>query len=338
MVDIEKVTLGQIFGAGKGVGDVVDVRLAEQHFTQPQPITCPRCGSSETMKYGTTRDGTQEYLCSKCKRKFTVRDLPYGMRTPVGQIGASLTMYYNGLSLRDVAQYLNQTHNNPVDHTNVYRWLIRFTKEAIALFEPIHPIEPIHPKVGSVWIADETVIKFNDINHWVFDCIDRDTRFLLASYLSRNRGTEQARILMELASNRAGGKAPSKVITDKLASYIDGIELTFGADTKHIQSTPFTDKDSTNIIERFQGTIKERTKVLRGFKTPETAKLILAGFLIHYNYFRPHIGLKDLPPKGVDKTPAEVAGVKAPVKNWTELVRKVSVGDIVDRLFEKPER
>ncbi len=67
-----------------------------------------------------------------------------------------------------------------------------------------------------------------------------------------------------------------------------------------------------------QATIKERTKVLWGFKTPETAKLILSGFLIHYNYFRPHMSLKN-------KTPVEAAGTRAPVRNWTELVRKVGM-------------
>jgi transposase-like protein len=175
--------------------------------------------------------------------------------------------------------------------------------------------EPIHPKVCDVWIADETVIKFNDVNHWMFDIIDRDSRFLLASYMSPNRGTKQAKILMELASQRAG-KIPKKVITDSLRAYLDGIELTFVADTKHIQSSPFSEIDSTNIIERFQATIKERTKVLWGFKSTETAKLILAGFLIHYNYFRPHLALSKM-------TPAEYTGTKVPVKNWIELVRKV---------------
>ncbi len=36
---------------------------------------------------------------------------------------------------------------------------------------------------------------------------------------------------------------------------------------------------------------------------------------IHYNFFRPHMALKD-------KTPAEVAGIKSPYRSWTELVRK----------------
>ena len=71
-----------------------------------------------------------------------------------------------------------------------------------------------------------------------------------------------------------------------------------------------------------QGTIKDRTKVIRGFKTFETALIILDGFLVHYNFFKPHMSLKDFPPKGVDKTPADIAGIKLPFKTWTEFVRQ----------------
>lgn len=282
--------------------------LTETHYTEPEKILCKWCGSDDCIKKG-IREGIQEYLCNKCGRKFTNRDNPYGMRTTVDQIGSALNMYYEGLSLADVSSQLELSYHNPVDRSTVYRWLIKYTKGAVELFEPIHP------KVCDVWIADETVIKFNDVNHWMFDIIDRDSRFLLASYMSPNRGTQQAKRLMELASERAG-KIPKKVITDSLRAYLDGIELTFGADTKHIQSSPFSEIDSTNIIERFQATIKERTKVLWGFKSTETAKLILAGFLIHYNYFRPHLALNKM-------TPAEYTGTKVPVKNWIELVRKV---------------
>ena len=282
--------------------------LEDHHFTEPEPILCKWCGSDDIIKHG-VKEGVQQYLCQKCGRQFSNTDNPYGMRTTVTQIGDSLNLYYTGSSLTDIANHLKTTYNNPVDRSTVYRWLVKFTKEAIALFEPIHP------KVGDVWIADETVIKFNDINYWVFDCICRDTRFLLASHLSPNRGTQQAKRLMELASERAG-KVPKKVITDSLRAYLDGIELVFGSETKHIQSSPFSEVDSTNIVERFQATIKERTKVLWGFKTVPTARLILDGFTIHYNFFRPHMALNN-------KTPAETAKIKSPVKNWIELVRKV---------------
>jgi transposase InsO family protein len=65
-----------------------------------------------------------------------------------------------------------------------------------------------------------------------------------------------------------------------------------------------------------QGTIKERTKVLWGFKTLSTARIIINGFIVHYNYFRPHLSLNN-------HTPAEAAGIKSPVKNWIEFVREV---------------
>ena len=111
------------------------------------------------------------------------------------------------------------------------------------------------------------------------------------------------------------GKIPKIIITDSLRSYIDGIELTFGADTKHVQSSLFVDTDSTNIIERFHGTLKDRTKVMRALKKPST--LVLDGFLVFYNYFRPHESLGD-------KTPAEAAKTKFPFRNWLDVVKSQS--------------
>jgi len=288
--------------------------LEDSHYTEPRQIACKWCGSTDIIKRGVD-NGIQEYTCQECGRRFNEKDAPYGMRSTVEQIGNSITNYYNGLSLADVAVSLKETYNNPVDRSTVYRWLLKYSEEAIKLFQPIIP------KVSDQWVADETAIKIDERLFWIWDIIDIDTRFLLATYLSPNRGTKEARILMELASKRAG-KVPLIVYTDKLAGYLDGIELAFGADTTHIQGSPFEIGNDNNIIERMQGTIKDRTKVIRGFKTVPTAKLILDGFMVHYNFFRPHMSLKELPPKGQDKTPAEVAKVIRPVRNWTELVRK----------------
>lgn len=137
----------------------------------------------------------------------------------------------------------------------------------------------------------------------------------MASHLSRVRTTKDAQKLMELASKRAGGKTPKVILTDKLQAYLDGIELTFGADTKHIQGKPFTVENNTNLIERFHGTLKDRTKVMRGLKNIKSAKLITDGWLLHYNYLRPHESLNG-------RTPAQMAGVKYPYRNWQEIVAK----------------
>jgi transposase-like protein len=109
-------------------------------------------------------------------------------------------------------------------------------------------------------------------------------------------------------------KPPQFVISDKLAAYLDGIERVFGADTWHLQSQGFKGAINTNLIERFHGTLKDRTKVMRGLKTRETAKVILSGYLTHYNFFKPHQFHGDL-------TPAQAAGVRFPYENWTDVVK-----------------
>ena len=110
-------------------------------------------------------------------------------------------------------------------------------------------------------------------------------------------------------------KTPKVVVTDKLRAYLDGIELAFGADAKHKQGSPFDIENNTNLIERFQGTLKDPTKVLRGLKKPETARKFIEGWLINYNYFRPRISLKG-------KTPAQKAGIKLSADDWLDVVRE----------------
>lgn len=284
--------------------------LEQRHFTDPEPIVCKWCGAKDIKKYGTRKD-VQEYICLKCRRKFIDKDAPYKKQTDIELIGTSISSYYDGLSFADVARHLAES-GHPVNESTVYRWVMFYAQKAI------RSLESYRPRVSNTWIADETVIKFNTRLHWLWDIIDHDTRFLLATYMTPNRGTKEAQILMELAAKRAG-KSPKRVVTDKLAGYLDGIELAFGADTQHVQGSPFKIDNDNNIIERFQGTIKDRTKVVRGFKTVPTARLILDGFLIHYNFFRPHLSLKG-------KTPAEVAGIKLPFKTWTEFVRLDKAG------------
>jgi transposase InsO family protein len=52
---------------------------------------------------------------------------------------------------------------------------------------------------------------------------------------------------------------------------------------------------------------------MRGLRNPTTAKIVLDGWLIHYNYFRPHEGLRG-------KTPAEAAEIRFPYKSWQDII------------------
>src|SRR4030042_669204 len=220
-------------------------------------------------------------------------------------------MYYEGQSLNSICRLLTQIYHSYPSDSTVYRWITKFTKRAVS------EAENYKLNVGDLWVADETVLDIDGKNVWFWDIIDAKTRFLLASRLSRSRTIKDAALLMNEAKRRAG-KSPKTILTDKLAAYLAGIEYVFGADTKHIQSKPFTVENNTNYIERFHGTLKDRTKVMRGLKDIESARLITEGWLLNYNYLRPHEALQG-------KTPAEVAGVKYPYRNWQEVVAKREV-------------
>ena len=270
-------------------------------------ITCKYCGGHNVIKWGTFK-GRQRFWCKDCERKFADNDALPNMQTPIDQVGAAIGMFYEGQSLNSARRLLTQIYSSYPSDSTIYRWIARFTKRAV------NEAKNYKPDVGDTWVADETVLDIDGKNVWFWDIIDSKTRYLLASHISRTRTTADARQLMKLASVRAG-KTPKVVLTDKLRAYLDGIELTFGADTKHIQSKPFTIDNNTNLIERFHGTLKDRTKVMRGLKDIRSAKLFTQGWLLHYNYVRPHEALQD-------KTPAQIAGVKYPYRNWQDIVAK----------------
>ena len=110
---------------------------------------------------------------------------------------------------------------------------------------------------------------------------------------------------------------PELILTDGLSSYRAAIPTVFSReDTHHIRTGPFDPDINTNLIERWHGTLKERTKVLRGLKSLESGQLLLKGFVVDYNFFRPHTSLNG-------RTPAVTAGYKGPITSWRDLVRWV---------------
>jgi putative transposase len=274
--------------------------------TFPYPDACKFCGSKRIVRFGHYKQ-VQRWWCKDCKRKFVDNDALPKMQTPIIQVASALSMFYEGMSLHGIRRNLEQTYRNYVSNSTIYEWVVRFTKVAIKAAQDYKPI------VGDTWVADETVLKIEGKNLWFWDIIDDKTRFLLASHISLTRTTRDAQTFVERAAERAG-KAPKVIITDKLAAYLDGIELAFGADTKHMPAKRLTTSPGTQLIERFHGTLKARTNVMRGLKTRKSAKLITDGWLVHYNFFRPHEALDS-------NTPSQKAGIKFPFRNWLDIVR-----------------
>jgi putative transposase len=269
-------------------------------------VICKYCNSSNIVKYGTCK-GKQLYFCKDCRHKFTELATLPKMQTPMNQVASALSMYYGGMPLDSIQRHIKQEYKNDVAESTIYYWVERFTNEAVS------KLKSFKPKVGNTWICDETVLSAGGRNIWFWDVIDTDSRYLLATRVSEGRTTEDAYAVLKLAM-KAAGKPPKVILTDKLGSYIDGVKLAYAGETKHIRSTPFTSEDSTSKIERFHGTLKDRINVFRGFKNLETTKLLTDGWLIHYNFFKEHSALGNVPP-------AQKMGIAVPFKDWEDVVR-----------------
>lgn len=77
-----------------------------------------------------------------------------------------------------------------------------------------------------------------------------------------------------------------------------------------------TDEHHNNKMERMNGEVRDREKVMRGLKKPDTP--ILTGYQLFHNYIRSHEGLDG-------KTPAEAAGIKVEGENkWMTLIQNAS--------------
>ena len=84
----------------------------------------------------------------------------------------------------------------------------------------------------------------------------------------------------------------------------------------HIQEIRTDGKVHNNKMKRMNEEIRDREKVVRSLKDPETP--ILTGYQIFHNYIRPHMALDN-------RTPADVAGIEVRGKNkWLTLIQNAS--------------
>jgi putative transposase len=270
-------------------------------------IHCKLCSSTNLVRFGTYKT-VQRYYCKDCRHKFAGNGALPGMRISTEIIGAALNAYYEGMSCNAVRRHLKQICNYRPSDSTVYEWVSQFSQVAI------DAAKGFKAHAGEIWVADETMLKIGGQNMWFWDIIDDKTRFLLASHISLTRTTKDAKILMKGALEHAYQR-PTFTITDKLQAYMEGLRA---GTIEHYQSQGFDSEINTNLIERFHGTLKARTKVMRGLKYVKTGERIMGGWLVHYNFFRPHEGLDNI-------TPGEAAGVEFPFKNWREIVEGANI-------------
>lgn len=278
-------------------------------------VQCP-CGSIRVVRYGHA-DGKQVFKCRDCRKKFReglLKKVKYSPET----ITLTLDLYFSGLSLRKITRTLNDHYDTKLTAMTIYRWIQRYVP-AISEY-----VSTLAPQLSQTWQADEVFVKMKggegiknmENMAYLWNVMDRKTRFLLASKLSKHRDDDGAIKAMLEAKKNAHGSQPEAIITDAHRSYNEGISYAWFNDKrpKHIAKAGLRKPDATNNrIERLNGTVRERVKAQRGWKSFKTP--IAEGQRIQYNFVKPHMALEN-------QTPAQVAGIGLQGKDkWMELLR-----------------
>jgi len=146
--------------------------------------------------------------------------------------------------------------------------------------------------------------------------MDSDTQYILASHVAQGRGATEAQEALHIAKQN-GESEPTFLISDGLPSYQAAASREF-KNTVHLSRVGIQGEVSNNRIERFHGTVRERNKVMRAIKKPNSP--IIEGQRIYYNHIRPHQALNG-------KTPAEACGIPTKGNKWEAIIRRATKND-----------
>ena len=276
---------------------------------------CQYCGTSDIVKDGIRHNkhgDLQVYLCRRCGKHFTLNLGFEGMRATPQIITSAMQLYFTGESFRNVQKFL-KLQGVKVSHVAVFEWIKKYT----ALMGQY--LAQIKPNVSDTWRADELYVKINGDMKYLFAMMDDETRFWIAQEVAESKDKHDVRKLLQM-SKQLMGKKPMTFITDGLPAYHDAYKKEFftlkGPRTEHVRHITLRGDHNNNKMERMNGEVRDREKVLRGLKKDDS--VMLSGYQLYHNYVRPHEGLDG-------KTPAEACGIKVEGENkWMTIIQNAS--------------
>lgn len=274
---------------------------------------CPICNLDDKV----VRDGlrfnknepVQRYYCKRCKKRFAERVTGFkGMKNKAEIVTSSLDLFYRGLSLRQIAQHLETSHQVKISYGTVYFWIKKYV-DLISQYT-----RGLNVNLSERWHADEMVVTATDRHLLIWSLLDSQSRYLIATHVSQKRGEEDASALLKKGISISKEK-PMEIVTDGLPSYNGAIRKEFGLDPGdpliHLQGS--LKIGWNNRMERMNETIRARIKIMAGLYNEETTTRFVDGFSIYYNFIRNHSALNGM-------TPAMVAGIATKRYTWLDLI------------------
>ncbi|MFY9966504.1 MAG: DDE-type integrase/transposase/recombinase [Nitrososphaeraceae archaeon] len=281
-----------------------------------QPVSqlvCRYCNSEHIVKKAIRRNkqyDIQRYLCKDCGKRFSFNIGFEKMRAPADAITSAMQLYFTGESFRNVMRFLKLRGVN-VSHVAVYKWIHKYVTLMQSYVEKIKL-----PMLGNAWRTDELYVKFRGNMKYMYAIMDDETRFWIAQQVSGTKYIADVRPLFKKAKEIAG-KRPNVLISDGAPNYNQAFKDEFfhrrKPRSRHIRHIRLQGDHNNNKMERLNGEVRDREKVMRGLKKVDTS--VLPGYQIYHNYFRPHEGIGNV-------TPAEKCGIKIEGDNkWVTLIQ-----------------
>lgn len=122
-------------------------------------------------------------------------------------------------------------------------------------------VDSLVPDVSGIWHSDEMTVNINGELQWIWNVMDNETRFWLASQITEQRQTVDARNVLAEARNTANVR-PLAVVTDELHAYERAIRKEFHTmrkpRTEHVRVPNIRNRSNNNMVERLNGTVRER--------------------------------------------------------------------------------
>ncbi len=286
-----------------------------------EPITinaCPQCKSDQLVKHGKRHNkygDIQRYSCNNCYKRFTINLGFEKMHATPQIITSAMQLYFTGESFRNVQKFLKLQGVN-VSRMAVYKWINKY----VTLMQGY--LEQIKPKVSGVWRTEELYLKVKRNTNYLFALMDDETRFWIAQQVSDNRNTSDIQPLF-MEGKQISGKKPNILISDGAPNFHVAYKKEFftlkSPRTKHIKEITLQGEVHNNKMERLNGEVRDREKVMHGLKKQDTK--ILTGYQIYHNYVRPHEGLDG-------RTSAEASGIRIEGKNkWITVIENAVSGN-----------
>src|SRR3989344_4917389 len=269
--------------------------------------TCPECKKNNTIKWCKrkthNRGLIQRYKCKDCNKFFVINDGFFRMRNVPNKITLCLDLFFRGVSTRKVQEHLQAFYPYNSNNSTIYRWIVRYSNIISNYTSKIKVNSGYEIEVDEVeYKRRKYYNKVGVEQNWFIDSIDTKTRYMLSSEYFKSRGTKEITKVIKDIENKTNNNITT-IATDGLNAYPKVFKKLYGYNKK-LKRLNINHKkvisSKTNIfnykIERMHNSIRQLTQNFRGFHgSLESAKSIMKGYEVYYNFIRKYQALNCCP-------------------------------------------